>query len=131
LNSGVQIRSKSKGDTKEGRVHGPQVEIAVNGDAGFIYGEALGLKTPGGWISPDLTDPKARAAFKKGEWNRYHVKAQGKKITVHINDVLVTETTDDKSNMPTGFIGLQVHGIPKGKGPYEVRFRNLYIKELK
>src|SRR5688572_32691069 len=31
LNSGVQIRSKTKGGTKDGRVHGPQVEIATNG----------------------------------------------------------------------------------------------------
>jgi hypothetical protein len=32
--------------------------------------------------------------------------------------------------MLSGFIGLQVHGIPKGKGPYEVRFRNLLLKEF-
>ena len=30
-----------------------------------------------------------------------------------------------------GFIGLQVHGIPKGAGPYQVRWRNIRIRELK
>ena len=29
-----------------------------------------------------------------------------------------------------GFLGLQVHGIPKGKGPWQVRWRNIRIKEL-
>src|SRR6185436_16674553 len=36
LNSGVQIRSAARPD---GVVNGPQVEIAINGTAGFIYGE--------------------------------------------------------------------------------------------
>ena len=30
----------------------------------------------------------------------------------------------------SGFIGLQVHSIKKGTGPYEVRWRNIRIKEL-
>src|ERR671919_551357 len=42
LNSGVQIRSASKPDVREGRVHGPQVEIATEGTAGQVYGESLG-----------------------------------------------------------------------------------------
>ncbi|MCA9226468.1 MAG: DUF1080 domain-containing protein, partial [Planctomycetales bacterium] len=35
LNSGVQIRSASIQEKNNGRVHGPQVEIATNGTAGF------------------------------------------------------------------------------------------------
>ena len=31
----------------------------------------------------------------------------------------------------TGFIGLQVHGIKKGTGPYQVRWKNIKIRELK
>lgn len=127
LNSGVQIRSASKGDVPEGRVHGPQVEIATNGTAGFIYGEALGT----GWLSEDRTDKAAQAAFKKGEWNRYRVLARGKSIQTWVNDVPVASLTDEKSGMSSGFIGLQVHGIGKGTGPYEVRWRNLKIRELK
>lgn len=127
LNSGVQIRSKTKGGTKEGRVHGPQVEIAINGTAGFIYGEGLGT----GWISKDMNNPKANAAFKKGDWNAYHVKAVGKTIKTTLNGIPITETVDDKSGLAAGFIGLQVHGIKKGTGPFEVRWRNISIKELK
>ncbi len=126
LNSGVQIRSASKPEKNNGRVHGPQVEIATNGTAGFIYGEALGT----GWLSEDLSDPKAKAAFKNGEWNTYHVIANGKSIKTWVNGVPVADLVDEKSGMPSGFIGLQVHGIKAGTGPYEVRWRNIEIKEL-
>ena len=124
LNSGVQIRSAARPD---GVVNGPQVEIAVNGTAGFIYGE--GLKT--GWLSEDRSDPKAQAAFKKGEWNQYRVLAEGKSIKSWVNDVPVANLVDEKTGMMSGFIGLQVHGIKKGTGPYEVRWRNLSIREIK
>jgi hypothetical protein len=128
LNSGVQIRSASKPEKDNGRVHGPQVEIATNGTAGFIYGEALGT----GWLSDEegMADSQKKAAFKKGEWNKYRVVAQGKSIKTWINDVPIADLTDEKSGMSTGFIGLQVHGIKRGTGPYEVRWRNLELKEL-
>ena len=126
LNSGVQIRSKSRGGKPSGRVHGPQVEIATNGNAGFIYGEALGT----GWLSQDRSDPKARAAFKKGQWNSFRVVAVGKSIKTWVNGVPVANLVDNKSGMYKGFIGLQVHAVPRGAGPYEVRWRNIYIKEL-
>lgn len=126
LNSGVQIRSASKGGKPEGRVHGPQVEIATNGTAGFIYGEALGT----GWLSEDRSDKAAQGAFKKGEWNAYRVVAKGNSIQTWVNGVPVADLTDEKSGMPKGFIGLQVHGIRKGTGPYEVRWRKLMIREL-
>ncbi len=126
LNSGVQIRSVSDPKIKKGRVHGPQVEIATNGTAGFVYGEALGT----GWLSEDRTDSKAVAAFKKGKWNKYRVVAVGKSIKTWVNGVPVANLTDEKSKMPSGFIGLQVHGIGKGAGPYEVRWRNIRLKNL-
>ena len=50
LNSGVQIRSQSVGDTPEGRVNGPQVEISLDGMAGYVYGEAAG-----GWMATLLS----------------------------------------------------------------------------
>lgn len=125
LNSGVQIRSHSKPDVQGGRVHGPQVEIATNGTAGYIYGEALDT----GWLSENREDPAANAAFKRGEWNQYLVKAAGKTIKTWVNGVPVADLVDDKSNMSCGFIGLQVHSIPQGEGPYEVRWRGIYIKD--
>ncbi len=126
LNSGVQIRSESKEEFNKGRVHGPQVEIAVNGTAGYVYGEALNT----GWLSQDMDNPAAKAAFKKGEWNKYRVLCVGKSIKTWVNDVPVTDLVDEKSGKSCGFIGLQVHGIGKGTGPYEVRWRKIYLKDL-
>lgn len=126
LNSGVQIRSRSLGTFNDGRVHGPQVEIATNGDAGWVYGEALGT----GWLSADRSDENARAAFKKGEWNKYRVRAVGSHIRTWINGIPVADLQGDENSFKEGFIGLQVHGIQKGTGPYEVRWRNIYLKSL-
>lgn len=127
LNSGVQIRSQSKADRDNGRVHGPQVEIAINGTAGYIYGEALGT----GWLSGNGDNPEAHKHFKNGEWNKYRVVAKGNSIQTWVNGEQVANLTDEKSKMHSGFIGLQVHGIAQGTGPYEVRWKNLKIRELK
>jgi len=125
LNSGVQIRSRSIKENNNGRVHGPQVEIATNGTAGFIYGEGLGT----GWLSEDREDAKKKAAFKNGKWNKYRVLAKGKSIQTWINGTQIADLTDEKTDHTTGFIGLQVHGVGNS-GPYEVRWRNIKIREL-
>ncbi len=127
LNSGVQIRSQSIDDKPEGRVNGPQVEISLDGMAGYVYGEAAG-----GWMTPDA-DRKPHQYFKDGEWNTYRIVAQGNRIQTWINGNPVSDLTHDEKfkTHPSGFIGLQVHGIAKGQGPYEVRWRNLKLKELK
>lgn len=125
LNSGVQIRSNSYPEYNDGRVHGYQVEIATNGTAGFIYDEARR-----GWLSTDeqRADTAAQAAFVKGEWNRYRVVCDGDSIRTWVNDVPVADVKDAMTAI--GFIGLQVHGIGRGSGPFEVRWRNLYLREL-
>ncbi len=129
LNSGVQIRSQTRGGFK-GRVNGPQVEIESSGkkgaEAGYVYGEAAG-----GWMTP-----KAKLIphkhFKDGKWNSYRVLAKDAHIKVWINDNLISDLTHEEKfkSHPKGFIGLQVHGIGKIKGPFEVRWRNLKLKEL-
>ncbi len=126
LNSGVQIRSQSEGDVAEGRVNGPQIEISLDGMAGYVYGEAAG-----GWMTPDQ-DRKAHAQFKDGEWNSYRIVAFGNKIETWINGDQISDLTHDErfKSHPNGFIGLQVHGIGAGQGPFEVRWRNLMLRDL-
>ena len=129
LNSGVQIRSQTRGGFK-GRVNGPQVEIESSGkkgaEAGYIYGEAAG-----GWMTP-----KAKLIphkhFKDGEWNSYRVLAKDAHIKVWINGNLISDLAHDEKfkSHPKGFIGLQVHGVGKKTGPFEVRWRKLKLKEL-
>lgn len=131
LNSGVQIRSQTaaaKGNEKFGRVNGPQVEIEKStGEAGYVYGEATGR----GWLTPE-SRLKPHDHFKNGEWNHYRVIAKGPRIETFINGEPIEDLTDEAiyKTHPTGFIGLQVHGIGKGQGPYEVRWKNIKIKPL-
>ncbi len=123
LNSGVQIRSESWKDYKNGRVHGPQVEIEVSpGNAGYIYSEGTGR----GWLSKD----RSKNAFRNNGWNHFYVRAVGNRIQTWINGVSVADLEEEEISQ-SGFIGLQVHGIPRGTGPLEVRWRNLLVKELK
>ncbi|MBN1126088.1 MAG: DUF1080 domain-containing protein [Sedimentisphaerales bacterium] len=122
LNSGVQIRSNSYKNYNTFRVHGYQVEIATNGEAGFIYDEARR-----GWLSTDRSDPAARAAFKDGQWNKYRVSCIGDTIRTWINDVPVANVKDSMTDC--GFIGLQVHGVG-GEGGQQVRWRNIRLKDM-
>lgn len=139
LNSGVQIRSrKRKGDDA---VNGPQVEIEASGDngaeAGYIYGEAIKYKVDGkfkgiGWMTP-VDQRKPHKYLKDGEWNKFRVIANGPRIQTWVNGHQVSDLTDERvyKSHPKGFIGLQVHGIKKGTGPYSVAWRDIRIKELK
>jgi hypothetical protein len=131
LNSGVQIRSQTKDGDPNGRVNGPQVEIEASGDgganAGYVYGEATGR----GWLTPE-SRLKAHKHFKDGEWNKFRVVAFGPRIQTWINAQPIEDLTDDAiyETHAKGFIGLQVHGIAKGAGPYQVAWRNIRIKTL-
>ncbi len=135
LNSGVQIRSKTKEVPAEqrkgievGRVYGPQVEIEAGvAEAGYIYGEATGR----GWLTPK-EELKPHSNMKSGEWNKFRVIANGPRIQTFINGQPIADLTDEAifETHPKGFIGLQVHSIKEGTGPYDVRWRNIRIKEL-
>ncbi|MEX0819666.1 MAG: DUF1080 domain-containing protein [Pirellulaceae bacterium] len=136
LNSGCQIRSKTKepesGEKKEkfGRVYGPQCEIEASGasgaESGYIYGEATGR----GWLTPeDRLVPHKH--MRDGQWNKFRIVAQGPRIQTWINGHAIEDLTDEAiyETHPEGFIGLQVHGIAAGTGPYDVAWRNIRIKQ--
>ncbi len=130
LNSGVQIRSNSTPEYKNGRVHGYQVEIATpchpgysGGDAGAIWDEARHTK----WIGAPKSTPEAAAAFKPNQWNGFRVICRGDSIRTWVNGVSVADIKDDMT--VRGFIGLQVHAF-RHDPPAEVRWRNIRIREL-
>ena len=139
LNSGVQIRSRERtaadrensgGRGQLGRFHGPQIEIEKSpGQSGFIYGEATGH----GWLSPE-PQQKSKAGhnlIKNGEWNQYRVVAIGPRIQTWINGHHIADLTHDGIHKihSVGRIGLQVHGIARGTGPYKVAWKNIRIRE--
>lgn len=136
LNSGIQIRShvyeedtpqasQPKRIREKGEVYGYQCEITTRakGTSGNFWDEGRWTK----WHT-ELSE-EGKKAFKDGEWNKYRIRAKGNRIQSWVNDVKCADFKDDMD--ATGFIGLQVHGIKKGAGPYEVRWRNIRIRELK
>jgi len=126
LNSGVQIRSNSLKDYKNGRVHGYQVEIDPSARAwsAGIYDEGRR-----GWLFNLKNNEPARKAFKQNEWNQYRIVADGDSIKTWINGVAAADLKDGMT--ATGFIGLQVHGVGKRTEPLQIRWRNIRVKELK
>ena len=129
LNSGVQIRSQSKDG--DGRVNGPQVEIMASnntgGESGYVYGEG----TKRGWLTTK-EHLKRHKVFKDGEWNHYRIVAKDSRIQTWINGQMIEDLTDEPiyETHAKGFIGLQVHGIKQGTGPFDVAWRKIRIKEL-
>ena len=77
MNSGIQIRSLSKPDYNNGRVHGYQIEIdpAERAWSGGIYDEARR-----GWLYPLDLNQNGRKAFRNNEWNHYRIEAIGNSI---------------------------------------------------
>jgi len=124
LNSGVQIRSNSFKDYRNGRVHGYQVEIDPSARAwsAGVYDEARR-----GWLNDLKDNEAARKAFKQGQWNHVRVEAVGDSIKTHLNGVPAADFED--SMTAVGFIGLQVHSNKKDE-PLQVRWRNIRIKDL-
>lgn len=135
LNSGVQIRSESKPEYKDGRVHGYQVELEQEGRdrywSGGIYDEGRR-----GWLDPMKDDKEAEKAFgesgkkiwKPGEWNKVRVEAKGDTIRTWVNGEPRANLNDDMTS--EGFIALQVHGVGGNETPMEVKWRNIRIQEL-
>jgi hypothetical protein len=124
LNSGVQIRSNSYPDYRNGRVHGYQVEIDPSERAfsGGIFDEARR-----GWLYPLSRNEMARSAFRNARWNKFRVECIGNTINTWINGVHCARLVDDQTAQ--GFIGLQVHGIGNNEALVgaQVKWRNIRI----
>jgi quinoprotein glucose dehydrogenase len=109
---------------------------------GVLYGEALGT----GW----LTSPEKIAAghrfFMDEGWNRVRIVARGPRIQTWVNGNLVEDLVNEAvfATHPTGFVGLQIHGItdrdlalPVNAGagvtatePLVHRWRNIRIRPI-
>ena len=143
LNSGVQIRShvaknpmffvfrRSDGRPRQrlippDRVYGYQVEIAgaETGTSGGIYDEAR----RGFFLANVSEDPAASRAFKDDQWNKYRIECKGSSIKTWVNGVPCADLRDSMDTK--GIIGLQVHGLGRSFFPYQVRWRNLRIRDL-
>ena len=124
MNSGIQIRSLSKPEYMNGRVHGYQIEIDPSSRqwSGGVYDEARR-----GWLYPLELNPEGKKGFRNNEWNKYRIECIGNTIRTWVNGIATAHVID--SETAKGFIALQVHGIPKSVEPgRQIRWRNIKIK---
>ncbi|WP_158857154.1 DUF6807 family protein [Lunatibacter salilacus] len=132
-NSGIQFRSQSYPEFKNGRVHGYQMEVDPKPQqwSGAIYEEGAER----GWIyPPEKMSQAAKDTFirdnKKGyQWNHYRIEAVGPIMRTWINGVPVSHLVDDR--YLKGFIGLQLHANNENdpQGSFSIRFRNIRIQQ--
>jgi hypothetical protein len=138
LNSGIQIRSHvypkptpqasvPKKMREAGEVYGYQCEITTADKcvSGNFWDEGRWTK----WHDDLTKKPGACAAFKDGQWNTFRIVAQGDRIRSWVNGVACADFRDTMD--ASGFIGLQVHSVKAGSGPYQVRWKNIKVRELK
>ena len=120
-NSGFYVHV---GDKKSPVVTGIEVQIYDSGSK--PAGAKLSDHDSGG-IIPGVP-PTKNAARPAGEWNHMEVTCKGTRLVVHLNGELVNDVDlgkgQLKSRPPTGYVGLQDHGMP-------LWFRDLRIRELK
>jgi hypothetical protein len=127
MNSGIQFRSESKPEYREGRVHGYQFEIDPSARAwtGGIYDEARR-----DWLYTLDYNPAAKTAFKQNEWNTARIECIGNTLRTFVNGVPAAYLVDDMT--AKGFICLQVHAIPKDQtAGKQIRWRNVRIQTQK
>jgi hypothetical protein len=97
-------------------VNGWQVEVApMNRWSGGIY-ESYGR----GWLFRPAEENLTEG------WNKMRVKVVGNNATVWLNDVEVTNLTDDAFAQRQGRLALQIHD----GGGIKVKFRNLQVTTL-
>lgn len=120
-NSGWQIRSRLANDEDpRSGVRGYQIEVdsSSRGWSGGFYDE---LRR--GWIHSFKDDPRARSAFRSGEWNHYRIECLGPHVRTWVNGTPCADVIDFADDV--GSIAFQVHS-----GRCDVRWRNLRIKEI-
>ena len=124
INSGIQVRSESRPDYKNGAVFGYQVKIDPSQRTwtGGILDEARR-----GWLYTLDENPQAKTALKKDDWNKIRIEALGNSIRTWVNGIACADLLDDMTK--EGFIALQVHsiGTDKQKEGGKVYFKNIRI----
>jgi len=138
-NSGVNFRSKL---SPGWRVAGYQADMNGNGWlVGSIYSEPRGfpkaLMSQRGEKTVITADGKREPiefggghgglgnAYRRGQWNSMRLICQDGVITIYVNDVLMTQLTDnDPKADKKGVIALQMHKGP----PMKIQFKNIFLK---
>ena len=120
VNSGVQFRSERVPNDTE--MTGYQADLGDPSWWGCIYDESRRNKV---MAQTDMT--KLEKVIRRGDWNDYEIRAEGKRMRTYINGVMCVDYTEKDDKIPQrGRFGLQIHG----GGPAEVWFKDITVEEL-
>jgi hypothetical protein len=118
-NAGVQIRSRRIPNHHE--VIGYQADLG-DGYWGALYDESRRRKV---LAAPDKE--KLEQVLKRGDWNEYVIRCQGRRIQLWINGQPTVDYTEpDETIEQRGIIGLQIHA----GAPSEAWYKDITIREL-
>lgn len=156
-NSGINYRSEQVTDVPHA-LKGYQADIdGANRYTGQNYeerarttlayrGEVVTVNDPGNasaalkdrvknnaWLDRTVTgslgsSDSLKALIRSEDWNKVHLIIKGNKLQHYINDVLMSEVTDNDNvnRKSSGLLGVQVHVGP----PMKVEFRNIRLKKM-
>lgn len=113
--------------------HGQKVTVHAQADP-KVKGSLKNNIKNNAWQSVEITgllgEPDSLNTFiHDEEWNECHLVVRGNRMQHYINDLLMSDVTDNDSinRSFSGLIGVQVHVGP----PMKVEYRNIRLKELK
>jgi hypothetical protein len=119
VNSGVQVRSQRVPNDTE--MVGYQADLGDPTWWGSIYDESRRNR-----VLAQSDMKKLDKVLKRGDWNEYEIRCEGRRIRTFINGVLAVDYTEKDEKIPQeGRIGLQIHS----GGPAEVWFKDITIEE--
>lgn len=119
-NAGVQIRTKRIPNHHE--VSGYQADMGDPAWWGCLYDESRRNK-----ILAQSDIEKVNKVLKRGDWNEYVIRCEGKRVVLAINGVQTIDYTEaDPKIEDHGVIAVQIHSGP----PSEAWYKDIYVKEL-
>ena len=131
VNAGVQFRSL-RATNPPNEMIGYQADIG-HGHTGSLYDESrrkkfLARAGTGVGAYGVKADTEIADLEKKGEWNKYEIRAEGPRITIFLNGKATLDYTETDPSIDDayGLIGLQIHGNNKA----EIHYRNIVLDPL-
>ena len=120
VNGGVQFRSQRVPNDPE--VSGYQADMGDPSWWGSLYDESRRNK-----LLVQSPADEVNKVLKRGDWNDYTIRCEGKHIQLFINGMKTVDYTEPDDAIPRfGIIGLQIHG----GGKAEAWYKNIEIEGL-
>jgi len=119
-NAGIQVRSRRIPDHHE--MSGYQADLGDPAWWGCLYDESRRNR-----VLAQADVAKVNAVLKRGDWNDYEIRCEGRRVRLAINGVTTVDYVEPEAAIEqAGLIALQIHGGP----PSEAWYRDLTVEEL-